>query len=361
MRWKPVCWLRLGLLSRLSRHCRGTWRGAPAMLTVHRVLTAEYLYRNYLLELPSLDFLERVGPESGAAGANRAWAKRREGHPDIRRQEVGELLVCQGLASASPQRARVGIRAIRFGLTLQHADGSFPEHEAQEHSYPGTAFFVGSAASALLMLYAAEWPEWETLRAAWCPPLARSARWLAEQPQHFDLTNHGCAAAGGVSMLSSLHLAEGVTAAAARLGELACRSQNPDASWPERGGTDSLYQAISVIYAACALVTCQDPGVQARLRAAVARGYEWLAEQVADDGAVKCEQNTRKHPDRMRPDNEAITTSDFVAVAYAFRLWAGITGEARWDAVADRVSGWITRCAPGDGANIWQTRLSGTV
>jgi hypothetical protein len=160
-------------------------------------------------------------------------------------------------------------------------------------------------------------------------------------------------------MLSSLHPADGVAAAAARLGDLACQLQNPDGSWPERGGSDSLCQAISAIYAACAALTCQDADLRERVRAAADRGFEWLADQVGDDGAVDCQRNTRKHPDRRPPDNEAIVTSDFVAVAYAFRLWAGITGEARWEAIANRVSRWTAQRARADRSNVWQRRLSG--
>jgi lysophospholipase L1-like esterase len=326
----------------------------------HFVLTAPYLYRAYLTRLPSLDFLTDIDAESGAVGANRAWSERGEGHRNVRRQEIGELLVCQGLTIGSSEKVSLGMRAVSFGLSLQNADGSFPQHEFDEHSYPGTAFFLCSAASALLMMSAAEAPDARALRKEWRPRLARSASWLAiEPPHHPDVTNHVCAAAGGVSMLSEVCVAAKAAGAAGHLCGAACELQNEDGSWSERGGTDTHYQAVSLIYMTYALLACDHQETRRPVRACPDRGFRWLADRVGEDGSVDCAHNTRKRWDRRPPDNEAITASDFIAVSYAFHMWADITGETEWASLAERVESWIERVKPGGDRTVWEAMVAG--
>lgn len=326
-------------------------------MRVHAVLTPEYAYRNYLAQLPSLAFLDEVDAGSGAAGPNREWVRTGADHPNARLQEVGELLICEGLATRSPGRTSLGTRVLSFGFGLQHPDGSFPQYGGDDHSYAGTAFFLCAADSSLLMLAANEPSRYGVLRSEWHPHLARAALWLANHtPGHPEMTNHTCAAAAAATMLSAVCAAGDIDAASRHLCCAALEIQNPDGSWPECGGTDSIYQAISVIYATYAFLTCQDEHIGARLRAALDKGFQWMADRIEEDGSVDCSDNTRKTPDRVPPDNGAILVSDVINCVYAFRVWADVTGEPGWRRIAERVRAWIGR-SNFSGAGSWSEML----
>jgi len=300
-----------------------------------------------------------VDPKSGAAGANHAWVTSQVGQARIRRQEVGELLVAEGLTRGLPDRVRLGLRALAFGLDLQLGEGGFAQYESARPCYAGTAFFTCAAAAALSMLEGSSHPKGRELRHEWCPGLSRAALWLATQPpERDDLANHVCGAAGAAAAVSALCPDESLAAAARRLWNAACRIQNPDGSWPERGGTDTLYQAISLIYACYALVTLRDQESRDRLGAALARGFNWLRDRVREDGEVDCSGNARKRWDREPPDNEAILASDFTALTYALRMWAAITEQLEWDDLAERIGSWVERAEPVAGRRTWWENMA---
>ncbi len=313
-------------------------------MQVHAVFTPEYAYHNYLLQLQSLAFLDEVDTESGAAGPNREWARTGAGHPNVRLQEVGEFLICEGLVARSPRRMTIGVHTLSFGLGLQHPDGAFPQYARDDHSYAGSAFFACAVEGGLLMLAAKEPSRYDALRSKWSPHLARAALWLASHtPDHPEMTNQTCAAAAAATMLSAIQATRDVMAASRRLCSAALEIQDPDGSWPECGGTDSVYQAISLIYATYAFLACHDEGIRAQLRTSLDKGFRWMADRVGEDGSLDCSRNTRKTPDRVPPDNGAISASDVINCAYAFRTWAEVTNEPKWRAISERVRGWIGR------------------
>lgn len=330
-------------------------------MALHGVLEPSYLYRNYLKQLPSLDFLNDFEPHSGAVGPNSGWAKTDHGTPNVRAQEIGELLICKALALHDVDDLTSGLRILSFGFDMQNSDGSFPGHPGEKHSHVVTAFFLCAAASSLLMLRHAGSTEYERAYGHWLQGLERGATYLAEnEADHPELSNTLCAAAAGAALVSAVAPDKGLVDAATRLCEVALLAQSPDGNWPERGGTDTLYQCISLIYGTYALLSCADQSICPAERKALDSGFNWLAERIGNDGSIDCTRNTRKTLDKLPPDNEAIYEGDFVNADYAFRMWGDITGEARWTALADRVRRWIRRSRPGVPGSSWDEKLSNT-
>lgn len=328
-------------------------------MATHEVLSAAFLHEHYLSHLPSVDFLRAVDVESGAVGPNAGWERGRDRIPNVRAQEVGELLICAGLVERSSHDVNLGVDALAFGFRLQSGKGAFPAPDDGCASYAGTAFFLASAAGALLMLEAADDPVLPAVRRQWCPYLGRSVEWLERTgPAHPELTNHVCAAAGGAAMLGAVYPARSVLPSAKKLCDGALNLQSPDGSWPERGGGDTHYQGISLIYLTYASVTMEDDELRGNLSTALQSGFEWLAARVGADGSVDCSENTRKRWDLPPEDNEAITGSDFVAASYALRMWSAVTGEDRWSSCAERIEAWIARERPGGGTSTWDRMVA---
>lgn len=326
-------------------------------MTLHLVLRPDYIYHNYLEQFPSLDFLNDFDLDTGAVGINRKWVITGQGNVSIRAQEIGELLICKGLATNDAIDLESGLKVLSFGVNLQSIDGSFPD----EHPGFATAFFLCATAVSLLMLRESESPEYEYISRNWLSLLLKSAKYLGgHEPEHTELSNIICAAAAGVSLLSVIEPASEVRDIAVRMCEVAISLQRSDGSWPEYKGTDTMYQAVSLIYSTYAFLSCTDKRMRRYLEEALEKGFYWLAQRIGTNGEVQCYGNTRKTYDEYPPD-KPIYISDLINVDYAFRMWGTITDDTRWNAIADTVRGWIKRSNKSSERSTWDVITTGIV
>jgi hypothetical protein len=71
------------------------------------------------------------------------------------------------------------------------------------------------------------------------------------------------------------------------------RLQRQDGAFPEKGGHDSSYHAVALIYLQRIILECPTVEQDASWNAALDRGVQWLCQRIDDDGRVDVRGNTR--------------------------------------------------------------------
>ncbi len=328
--------LLLGLVSPIAH-------GSPDRMALDMAVeSSEFMRRSAYRAVASLS---RDDAPSGAYGpVNRAWEQGgRVGRWYIEEQRHGADLVVGGVVQHDERAIERGLGILRWGFAQQRPDGGF----ACPDAFHSASFFVEAVAHALLVMAASTQadrhrPAIDAMKA----PLHAAARWMvspAVEPdgrrrnEPFTHRRHLVGAALGEA---GVLLAD---------DELVSRSvvyirdglalQHPLGFNPERGGPDSSYHAIGLLYALRHLAIVDDAGLRQPLTAMLQRGVAWLATRVAADGSVSTAGNTRVGDGARETGRSGQPKRVAVgAVSRALHYWSVVSGEARYGDLARRVA-----------------------
>lgn len=260
---------------------------------------------------------------SAAISLNQAWEKD-PGKPwYVELQREGGRWVEAGIAHGDEACVGWGLRQLAWGFDRMKSDGSFdcgdPFHSA--------SFLVESTARSLLLLKASGQ---EQAHAAMTGPLRSSlltcARWMASPVNEKAVAKQriyghrrfllGCA----WLQTSQLHGDYPLREAARVMVRDGLSLQRSDGAFPEKGGHDSSYHAVSLIYLQRYCWLEEDPELRRACDAAAQRGVQWLRGRIDENGRVSVQGNTRTGQQQEVGRTGVVKQVNFPEVACALMM-----------------------------------------
>jgi len=278
--------------------------------------------------------------KSGAVFVNEAWEKDPAVKWYVEMQREGGYWVESGLAHGDPEAVEWGLKQLEWGFANMKEHGSFdcddPFHSA--------SFLLETTARSILLIEASPMAErFEARLDGLKPPLLSCARWIASPDNHHAAESQriyghrrfllGC----GLAQCARIHGSEELHRAAAYFIEDGVRMQRRDGAFPEKGGHDSSYHAVALLYLQRILLLTPEHSRPPSWTEASRRGADWLVSRIDDRGVVGVEGNTRtgKGQEVGRSGRPKLVNRPEVATALLYRGWLG--GGEKFDRLATLV------------------------
>ncbi len=291
---------------------------------------------------------------SGAEGLNLLHEQDPQRPWFIEYQKTGRDWVAAGLADGNRDKVRWGMKILAWGFGRMEPDGGFKHPDA----YHSASFFVEAVVHAIVLLEASPWrAEFSGEVEAFKPPLLKAARWMIRPdidalnwpadgpgprdfPQIFGERRYAhrryldAAALGGAGLMFE-------DPELIRKGEWLIRNgiamQTPEGVNPERGGPDTSYQALGLVYACRYQQLYASDGIRAELEPAIRKGFGWLLGRVGEDGRIDPTGNTRTGPDGEPSRDGKPKGLDTLSTGAALAHWARLGGGPSVEEKARRV------------------------
>jgi hypothetical protein len=277
---------------------------------------------------------------SGAVSVNGEWEHGRQKQFFIEQQRYGADLVQAGVMRKNQTLVEEGWRILAWGLARQGPDGGFPGTGDPFHS---TSMFVEGAARALLLQRQSGSESAEEFVARYQPRVIAAAQWLmrpavAEQGKKHNqpYTHRRWILAAALGQAAALNGDRRMAQAAAEYAREGLALQRPDGINPEKGGSDSSYQGFGILLAERYYLVCPDPALRAEIRNMIERGLHWELTRVDGSGSVSTTGNSRVGKESGR--SGAAKTVDYKSLLQAFTFGAALTGNQRYEKVAERIA-----------------------
>jgi hypothetical protein len=277
---------------------------------------------------------------SAAVSVNQEWEKDRDKPWYVEMQREGARWVEAGIVHGDQACVNWGLRQLAWGFEQMQSDGSFrcqdPFHSA--------SFLVESTARSLLLLRASSQKNALPAAAqALMPPLLTCARWLSSPVHEKTLGKQriythrrfllGCA----LEQTACLHDDESLHRSARGLVADGLSLQRDDGAFPEKGGHDSSYHAVALIYLQRYEMLMQPGPWRESCHAATERGIQWLLSRIDSQGNVSVEGNTRTGAEQEVGRSGIMKQINLPEVATALMMHAYRCEQPRHRALAEKV------------------------
>jgi hypothetical protein len=346
------CTLLLAAIT-LSNANAATQPAAQTQFSRSTGLAAEFAYetsdflKQYEYPSPETMFLN-VTP-SGAYAANKDFDEGRSKRWFIEEQRWGRDLILAGIARHQTSPIDRGLLMLAWGFRHQNKDGSFPCPD----SYHSTSFFVDAVADSILMLRASEYATaYKTKIDTMVPGLRAAALWML-RPEVTAAAFQGpmseapythrrylvAAALGETGLITG---DETLLVAAAKSARAGIAMQDSSGYNPEKGGYDSSYHAVGVVFAERYYTLACPPELRPALYEAIRKAVDWAASRLNPDATMNLTGNTRVsgHPENNR--NGVPKQPSYRGTFRLLYRWSMLSGDNNYEDMARRVA----RAAP---------------
>ncbi|MDF5721434.1 MAG: hypothetical protein PUP91_13335 [Rhizonema sp. PD37] len=299
-------------------------------------LIANVLYRN-------LSTLYRsMTPSGAAAGVNASWERHQAKVWYIEGQRFSEELVIGGLIKNDPKAMTAAFKMFDWGFAHQAADGSFRGTGDPFHS---TSLFVAAVARSLLVIqYSPHARQYAAQLAHYKPLVYRAARWMIsptvwkpgiQHNQPYTHRHYLVAAALGLTgkLSGDLELVN----YARKLIEDGLLLQLPNGVNPEKGGYDSSYQMVGVLYAERWVTYFPKDSLSPQLTAMINRALSWEKTRISSLGVIRNQGNTRTAGKETGRSGK-VKNVDYRSVIHGFAYWASVTNDQQWEVIARTIA-----------------------
>lgn len=237
---------------------------------------------------------------------------------------------------------------IEVSFEHQKSDGSFafePYVNGRINDPRGEptseGFFIGESAEALLLLQSSSLASrYSAQIQALIPRYRANLLWLSQPEQVRDMfdvdsvaTNRILADAKAFLLGDQLASVPQAREAGERLLSAAFAAQSPQGYFPEHGGPDTSYNAVSCVHLAEIMLFVDDP----RARPALARCEGWELSRIEPDGQVSEAGNTRTGKGKLTATGGAYGV-DYPHVIRMFAIYAALTGDSTAMDAANRIA-----------------------
>jgi hypothetical protein len=287
---------------------------------------------------------------SGAIALNAKWETNRALPWFIEYQKQGCDWVAAGLALGDKDKVRWGLKILEWGWARISPEGSF-NHPDNYHS---ASFLVEATAHSILLLEASPWrAEFAGRLDALKPKLLAAARWMIRPdidalnwpddnnyPRIFGERRYAhrrfldAAALGEVAVLFPDQPLMEKSVWLVRNG---IALQLADGVNPERGGHDTSYQALGLLYACRYYQVVANEAMRAEMKPMLDKGFAWLLGRIQPDGSVDGTGNTRTGPAQELGRNGKPKGLDYRTTAICLAYWAQLTQNPEWENTARRI------------------------
>ena len=281
---------------------------------------------------------DQLAPDGAYGPLNSAWDRDHQGRWLIEEQRYAIDAIVAGISYHRQDLVDRGERIFDWGFAQERPDGSF-DCPDRFHSM---SFFVEAAAHAALLLKASDmtatnhgWVE----RVA--PRLQSSAHWMltpanaATGQAHDAPYTHRFYLDADALGETGILVGDPVLVAASRdYVRRGIARQDPSGFNPEKGGSDTSYHAVGLLFAATYYTIVADDALRARMRPMADRGLAWLSARMRPDGTVDQAGNTRTGFGQERGPQGNLKTMSYGSAYRAFYYWGIIEHDPRLAAIA---------------------------
>ncbi len=284
---------------------------------------------------------DQLAPDGAYGPLNRGWEQGTKDHWLIEEQRYAIDAVIAGISYHRQDLIDRGEAIFDWGFRQERPDGSFacPDH------FHSMSFFVEAAAHAALLLRASDVA---AANQAWvdraAPKLGLAVQWMmvpqnAAPGQAHDApyTHRFYLDADALGETGVLLYDDTMVRASRGYIQRGIARQDPSGFNPEKGGSDTSYHAVGLLFAQTYYTIVADDALRAQMRPMIARGLDWLAARVRPDGTVDQSGNTRTGFGQERGPQGNLKTMSYGSAYRASFYWAMISGDPRWAELADRL------------------------
>lgn len=286
-------------------------------------------------------FSDLMSP-TGANGANVDWEKNQTDEWYIEVQRYGEGLIIGGLIKNDEKAIAAGFKMFDWGFARQSDDGGFAGTDDPFHS---TAFFVQAVAHSLLAIQQSPQASKYADKVAHYKPLVhRAARWMIS-PEVWQkgikhdkpYTHRRYLDAAALGLTGKLTGDRKLIDYARQLISDGLTLQRPDGVNPEKGGHDSSYQMVGVVYAQRWVTYFPEDDLTPKVETMVEKALAWVEKRVLVTGEISTEGNTRSAGQESGRAG-VIKKIDYKTAIRGFAYWAAVTQNSKWGAIAQKIA-----------------------
>lgn len=113
--------------------------------------------------------------------------------------------------------------------------------------------------------------------------------------------------------------------------------QRPDGVNPEKGGYDSSYQTVGIVYAQRWVTYFPQDAITSKVVAMINKALEWEQSRISPSGEIRIEGNTRT-AGQERKRTGKVKTVAYGSALRAFAYWASVTGNSQWREKARKIA-----------------------
>ena len=287
---------------------------------------------------------------SGALRLNEEWEKDHSKPWFIEYQMQGGQYVSAGVILDNRDEVDWGLKIIEWGFSRMSQEGCFDHPD----SYHSGAFFIESTAHALFLLQDSPMSGDFAVRIdALKPKLLAAVRHMIRPEIHA----YNWPEPSPDTEQRERKYAHRRYLDAAAIGETGVLCGDPElvrkSEWfvkdgiafqkedgvnPEKGGHDTSYQAVGIMYALRYYQLVANKRLRTEMTPMVGKGLDWLAKRISPDGSIDMSGNTRTGPTQELSRAGKPKGQDFRAMVEAFAHWGWLTGNDKFMAVAERIT-----------------------
>lgn len=286
--------------------------------------------------------LSRSMAPSGANGINALWEHKQAKRWHIEAQRNGKELVIVGLIKHDEKAIQNGFKMFDWGFARQAADGSFQGTAGPFHS---TSFFVEAVAHTLLVLKQSPQSEkYASQIARYTPLVHRAARWMIssevwEKGVEYNkrYTHRRYLVASALGLTGKLTGDQELIDYAHRSLEDGLSLQRTDGVNPEKGGYDSSYHMVGVVYAERWVKYFPKDSLTPKVRAMVNKALAWEQTRILPTGEISSEGNSRTAGQETGTLGK-VKRIDHKAVFLGFAYWSLMNNNPQYAATSCRIA-----------------------
>lgn len=322
---------------------------APIQFTRSTGMAAEFAYetsdflKQYEYASPDTMFLN-VTP-SGAYAANKDFDDGKSKRWFIEEQRWGRDLILAGIARHQTAPIDRGLLMFSWGFKHQNKDGSFPCPD----SYHSTSFIVDAVADSILMLRASEYAtSYKEKLDLMVPSLHSAALWMT-RPDVVTAAFQGpmseapythrrylvAAALGEAGLITGDKKLLVAAADSARAG---IAMQDRSGYNPEKGGFDSSYHAVGVVFAQRYYTLACPSELRPALYESIHKAVDWAASRLNPDATMILTGNTRVNGHLENNRNGVPKQPSYRGTFRLLYRWSMLSGEKSYEDLARRVA-----------------------
>ena len=260
----------------------------------------------------------------------------------IESQRYGEQLVIGGVIENDSKAIASGFKMFDWGFAHQAADGSFPGTGDPFHS---TSFFVEAVAHTLLFLQQSpQSGKYADQIARYKPLVHRAARWMISPrvwqkgtEHNLPYTHRRYLVAAALGLTGKLTGDRQLLNYARQSLEDGLSLQLANGINPEKGGSDSSYQMVGIVYAEYWVIYFPNDLLTPRVTAMIDKGLTWEQTRVLPTGEISREGNTRSAGQETARSGK-VKQVDYRNAIRGFAAWASLTGNSQWTVIAKKIA-----------------------
>ncbi len=298
------------------------------------------LIANVLYRKPS-NLYASMSP-NGARNGNILWENNQATKWYIEEQRDAEDSVVAGLIKNDSKAIEAGFKMIDWGFAHQAPDGSFSGTSDDFHS---TSFFVQAVAHTLLAIQQSPQSEIYAEQVAKYTPLLHSAaRWMI-LPKVWErgirrnnpYTHRRYLVAAALGLTGKLTNDSQLIDYASKSIENGLSLQLPDGVNPEKGGYDTSYQMVGIVYAERWLAHFPNHPLTPTVAEMINKALLWQNTRILPTGEISTKGNTRTDG-QERGRTGKVKKVSYGSVIRAFSYWASVTDNPKWSFIAWKIA-----------------------